>query len=91
MSWHSLYGGTNRSRSVSPYNNRNYRSNGPRTRSQTPSRRPLRISRSVDFEHRGRSQTPQRRSNLRSSTTRLCDCDNYYDKDDGKLSFFFLF
>jgi hypothetical protein len=101
MSWNSLNGGPDRSRSVSPYNNGNYRSTGVRTRSSSPSRRSIKTSQSVDLERRGRSQTPQRRSNLRSSTTRLYDNnDNYHNKDDGKslfiyfsifISFFFFY
>jgi len=99
MSWNSLNGGADRSRSISPYNYRNYRSTGTRTRSPSPSRRSIKTSQSVDFERRARSQTPQRRSNLRSSTTRLYDNDNYHNKDDGKslfvfsifISFFFFY
>lgn len=91
MSLYSLNGGTNRSRSVPPYNNRNYGSIGVRARSPSPYRRPLKTSHSVDFEHQGRSQTPQQRSNLRSTTTRLYNDNDYHNTDDGKSSFYFYF
>jgi hypothetical protein len=89
MSLYSLNGGVNRSRSVSQNNNRNYSSTRARTRSSSPYRRPIKTSQSADFEHRGRSQSPQRRSNLRSSTTRLYNND-YHHRDNGKSSFVFL-
>ncbi len=91
-SLYSLNGGTNRSRSVSPVNNRSYSSTGARARSRSTSRRSLRSAQSVDFERQGRSLTPQRRSNSRS-TTRLYNDDNdddYHNRDDGKLSFRFI-
>ena len=90
MSLYSLNGGGNRSRSVSPGYNRNYGSPGRRTRSPSPSRRSIKTSQSVDFERRGRSQTPQRRSNLRSSTTRLYDNNDYHTNEHGKASLFSL-
>jgi len=86
MSLYSLDGGTSRSRSVSPYNNRNYSSTRVRTRSLSPSRRSIKTSQSVDLERRGRSRTPQGRSNLR-----LYNDKNYYTNDDGKSSLLFLF
>lgn len=88
MSLYSLNGGGNRSRSVSPGYNRNYGSTGRRTRSPSPSRRSIKTSQSVDFERRGRSRTPQRRSNLRSSTTRLYDNNDYHTHEHGKAPIF---
>ncbi len=86
-SLYSLNGGTNRSRSVSPVNNRSYSSTGARARSRSTSRRSLRSAHSVDFERQGRS-------NLRSPTTRLynddVDDDDYHNRDDGKSSFRFI-
>jgi len=90
-SLYSLNGGTTRSRSASPVNNRSYSSTGARARSRSNSRRSLRSAHSVGFERQGRSLTPQRRSNLRSTTTRLYnDDDDYHNRDDGKSSFCFI-
>ena len=87
MSLHSLDGGVNRSRSVSPANCRNNALTRTRSRSPSPSRRAIKTSQSVDFERRGRSPSPRRRSNIRSSTTRIND---YHHKDDGKSFFLSL-
>jgi hypothetical protein len=82
MSLCSLNDSINRSRSFSA---------GARARSASQSRRSLKTSKSVDFERRGRSKTPQRRSNLRSSSTRLYGDNDYYNKCDGKSSFILIF
>lgn len=87
LSLHSLNGGTNRSRSISPGNIRNAAGSArARTRSPSASRRSARTSQSVDFERRRPSPSPQRRSNLRSSTTRLYDQNDYHQQDNGKRS-----
>ena len=86
LSLHSLNGGTNRSRSISPGNNRNGGLARGRSRSPSASRRSVRTSQSIDFERRRQSPSPQRRSNLRSSTTRLYDENDYHQQENGKTS-----
>ncbi|CAF3311097.1 unnamed protein product [Rotaria socialis] len=82
MSLHSLNDGAYRSRSVSRGNRRRSGSRGPRARSVSTSRRELSPFQSSEFEVRGRSRTPERRSNLRSTTTYLHNDYDSHNLDD---------
>ncbi|CAF2111466.1 unnamed protein product [Rotaria magnacalcarata] len=82
MSLHSLNDGDYRSRSVSRGNRRRSGSRGPRARSISTSRREWEPYQLSDFEVRGRSRTPERRSNLRSTTTCLHNDYDSHNSDD---------
>ncbi|CAF4324907.1 unnamed protein product [Rotaria socialis] len=86
MSLHSLNDGAYRSRSVSRGNRRRSGSRGPRARSVSTSRRELSPFQSSEFEVRGRSRTPERRSNLRSTTTYLHNDYDSHNLDDAVYS-----
>ena len=81
-SMYSSNHGADRSRSVSPAQHRRLGSAGGRSRSTSPSRRAVKTSQSMDFEHRDRAQSPGDHFNLRS-TRRLYDQHDYHNAADG--------